>query len=96
PVCRIIDYGKFRFEQRKKEKEQRKNQKVISMKEVRLSPTIDEHDFNTILRNAIKFLEKGDKVKASIRFKGRVINHKSTGKSVLDTVSGRFAEVSTV
>lgn len=56
PVCRIMDYGKFRFEQQKKEKEQRKNQKVISMKEVRLSPTIDEHDFNTKLRNAIKFL----------------------------------------
>lgn len=55
PVCRIMDYGKFRFEQQKKEKEQRKNQKVISMKEVRLSPTIDEHDFNTKLRNAIKF-----------------------------------------
>ncbi len=64
PVCRIMDYGKFRFEQQKKEKEQRKNQKVISMKEVRLSPTIDEHDFNTKLRNAIKFLEKGDKVKS--------------------------------
>ena len=58
PVCRIMDYGKFRFEQQKKEKEQRKNQKVISMKEVRLSPTIDEHDFNTKLRNAIKFLER--------------------------------------
>lgn len=55
PVCRIMDYGKFRFEQQKKEKEQRKNQKVISMKEVRLSPTIDEHDFNTKLRNAVKF-----------------------------------------
>ena len=58
PVCRIMDYGKFRFEQQKKEKEQRKNQKVISMKEVRLSPTIDEHDFNTKLRNAIKFRER--------------------------------------
>ncbi|MCY8443141.1 translation initiation factor IF-3, partial [Bacillus spizizenii] len=76
PVCRIMDYGKFRFEQQKKEKEARKNQKIINLKEVRLSPTIDEHDFNTKLRNAIKFLEKGDKVKASIRFKGRAITHK--------------------
>lgn len=63
PVCRIMDYGKFRYEQQKKEKEARKNQKVITLKEVRLSPTIDEHDFNTKLRNARKFLEKGDKVR---------------------------------
>ncbi|MFP3361673.1 translation initiation factor IF-3, partial [Planococcus sp. SIMBA_143] len=62
PVARIMDYGKFKFEQQKKEKEARKNQKIINLKEVRLSPTIDEHDFNTKLRNARKFLEKGDKV----------------------------------
>lgn len=86
PVCRIMDYGKFRFEQQKKDKEARKNQKIINLKEVRLSPTIDEHDFNTKLRNAIKFLEKGDKVKASIRFKGRAITHKEIGQRVL-TVS---------
>ncbi len=85
PVCRIMDYGKFRFEQQKKDKEARKNQKIINLKEVRLSPTIDEHDFNTKLRNAIKFLEKGDKVKASIRFKGRAITHKEIGQRVLDT-----------
>ncbi|WP_163655763.1 translation initiation factor IF-3 [Listeria sp. PSOL-1] len=88
PVARIMDYGKFRFEQQKKDKEARKNQKVIVMKEVRLSPTIDEHDFNTKLRNARKFLEKGDKVKCSIRFKGRAITHKDIGQKVLD----RFAE----
>ncbi|MCY8619959.1 translation initiation factor IF-3, partial [Bacillus haynesii] len=76
PVCRIMDYGKYRFEQQKKEKEARKNQKIINLKEVRLSPGIEEHDFNTKLRNAIKFLQKGDKVKASIRFKGRAITHK--------------------
>ena len=69
PVARIMDYGKFRFEQQKKEREARKKQKVINVKEVRLSPTIDLNDFNTKLRNARKFLEKGDKVKASIRFK---------------------------
>lgn len=96
PVCRIMDYGKFRFEQQKKEKEARKNQKIISLKEVRLSPTIDEHDFNTKLRNAIKFLEKGDKVKASIRFKGRAITHKEIGQRVLDRFSEACAEVATV
>ena len=96
PVCRIMDYGKFRFEQQKKDKEARKNQKVISLKEVRLSPTIDEHDFNTKLRNAIKFLEKGDKVKASIRFKGRAITHKEIGQRVLDRFSEACAEVATV
>ncbi len=66
PVARIMDYGKFKFEQQKKDREVRKNQKVINMKEVRLSPTIDEHDFQTKLRNAIKFLEKGDKVKCRL------------------------------
>ncbi|MFJ5965204.1 MULTISPECIES: translation initiation factor IF-3 [unclassified Bacillus (in: firmicutes)] len=96
PVCRIMDYGKFRFEQQKKDKEARKNQKIISLKEVRLSPTIDEHDFNTKLRSAIKFLEKGDKVKASIRFKGRAITHKEIGQRVLDRFSEACAEVATV
>ncbi|MDH6597982.1 translation initiation factor IF-3 [Bacillus aerius] len=96
PVCRIMDYGKFRFEQQKKEKEARKNQKIISLKEVRLSPTIDEHDFNTKLRNAIKFLEKGDKVKASIRFKGRAITHKEIGQRVLERFSEACAKVATV
>lgn len=84
PVCRIMDYGKFRYEQQRKEREARKNQKVVNLKEVRLSPTIDEHDFNTKLRNARKFLEKGDKVKASIRFKGRAITHKGIGQKYLN------------
>jgi translation initiation factor IF-3 len=83
-----MDYGKYRFEQQKREKEARKNQKVINVKEVRLSPTIDEHDFNTKLRNGRKFLEKGDKVKATIRFRGRAITHKEIGQQVLN----RFAE----
>ena len=96
PVARIMDYGKFKFEQQKKDREIRKNQKIISMKEVRLSPTIDEHDFQTKLRNAIKFLEKGDKVKASIRFKGRAITHKEIGQRVLDRFAEACAEVSTV
>ncbi len=96
PVARIMDYGKFKFEQQKKDREVRKNQKVISMKEVRLSPTIDEHDFQTKLRNGIKFLEKGDKVKCSIRFKGRAITHKEIGQRVLDRFAEACAEVSTV
>ena len=96
PVCRIMDYGKFRFEQQKKEKEARKNQKIISLKEVRLSPTIDQHDFDTKLRNARKFLEKGDKVKASIRFKGRAITHKEIGQRVLDRFSEACADVGSI
>lgn len=96
PVARIMDYGKFKFEQQKKEKEARKNQKIINLKEVRLSPTIDEHDFNTKLRNARKFLEKGDKVKASIRFKGRAITHKEIGQRVLDRFSDECKDLATV
>ncbi|KAB7705940.1 translation initiation factor IF-3 [Bacillus aerolatus] len=96
PVARIMDHGKFKFEQQKKEKEARKNQKIINLKEVRLSPTIEEHDFNTKLRNAIKFLEKGDKVKASIRFKGRAITHKEIGQRVLDRFSEACQDVATV
>ena len=87
PVARIMDYGKYRFEQQKKRTRARKNQKVINIKEVRLSPTIDENDFNTKLKAAIKFLEKGDKVKASIRFKGRAITHKEIGQKVLELFS---------
>lgn len=96
PVARIMDYGKFRFEQQKKEREARKNQKVINIKEVRLSPTIDLNDFNTKLRNARKFLEKGDKVKASIRFKGRAITHKEIGKEVLDRLATETADIASI
>ena len=96
PVARIMDYGKFKFEQQKKDREIRKNQKVISVKEVRLSPTIDEHDFQTKLRAGQKFLEKGDKVKASIRFKGRAITHKEIGQKVLDRFAEACADISSV
>ncbi|GEK30090.1 translation initiation factor IF-3 [Kurthia zopfii] len=96
PVARVMDYGKFKFEQQKKDREVRKNQKIIELKEVRLSPTIDEHDFQTKLRNGIKFLEKGDKVKASIRFKGRAITHKEIGQRVLDRFAEACSEVATV
>jgi translation initiation factor IF-3 len=88
PVARVLDYGKYRYEQQKKAKEQRKNQKVVNTKEIRLSPTIDDHDFNTKLRQARGFIEDEDKVKVSIRFRGRAITHKDIGRDVLD----RFAE----
>ncbi|GMR69610.1 translation initiation factor IF-3 [Aerococcus viridans] len=88
PVARIMDYGKYRYEQQRKEREQRQNQKQVNLKEVRLSPTIEKNDFDTKLRQARKFLEKGDKVKASIRFRGRAITHKEIGREVLE----RFAE----
>ena len=88
PVCKIMDYGKYRFEQAKREKEARKNQHVVDIKEVRLSLNIDTHDFNTKLNNAVKFIKHGDKVKVSIRFRGREMGHPEIG---LETMN-RFAE----
>ncbi|OJF95748.1 translation initiation factor IF-3 [Alkalibacterium sp. 20] len=96
PVARIMDYGKFRYEQQKKEREARKNQKVVNIKEIRLSPTIDDHDFNTKLRNARKFLEKGDKVKVSIRFRGRAITHKELGRVVLERMADEASDISVI
>ncbi|UOQ94097.1 translation initiation factor IF-3 [Halobacillus shinanisalinarum] len=96
PVCRIMDYGKYRYEQQKKEKEARKNQTIIKLKEVRLSPGIEEHDFNTKLRNARKFLTKGDKVKASVRFRGRAITHKELGQKVLERLAEECQDVATI
>ena len=88
PVCKIMDYGKYRFEQAKREKEARKNQHIVDVKEVRLSLNIDTHDFNTKLNNALKFIRHGDKVKVSIRFRGREMGHPEIG---LDTMK-RFAD----
>ena len=88
PVCKIMDYGKYRFEQAKREKEARKSQKVIEVKEVRLGINIDVHDFNTKLRHAERFIKSGNKVKVSIRFRGREMGHQNLG---LDTMN-RFAE----
>ncbi|WP_281164820.1 translation initiation factor IF-3 [Liquorilactobacillus sicerae] len=96
PVARVMDYGKYRFELQKKQREARKKQKVINVKEVRLSPTIDVNDFNTKTKNAQKFLSKGDKVKVSIRFKGRAITHKEIGYDVLNRFAKAVAEVATV
>jgi translation initiation factor IF-3 len=88
PVCKIIDYGKSVFEQAKKEKETKKNQKVVALKEVRLSATIEEHDLEFKVKSAFKFLQDGDKVKASIRFKGREMKYTVAGQEIL----ARFAE----
>nr|SFZ88268.1 Translation initiation factor 3 [Loigolactobacillus rennini] len=96
PVARIMDYGKYRFEMQKKQRDARKKQKVVNVKEVRLSPTIDQNDFNTKLKNARKFLEKGDKVKASIRFRGRAITHKDIGREVLNRLADETKDVATV
>ncbi|MBD0379849.1 translation initiation factor IF-3 [Paenibacillus sp. WST5] len=96
PVCRIMDYGKYRYELQKKEKEARKNQKIVDIKEIRLSATIDEHDFQTKLRNAVKFLGDGDKVKASVRFRGREIAHAEIGKKVLDRLATETADISSM
>ncbi len=82
PVCKIMDYGKYKFEQAKREKEARKNQKIVDTKEVRLSLNIDTHDFNTKLNNAVKFLKHGDKVKVSIRFRGRKWDIPSLGMTL--------------
>jgi translation initiation factor IF-3 len=96
PVCRIMDYGKFKYEQAKKEKEARRNQKIIELKEVRFSSTIEEHDFQTKLRNVRKFLEDEDKVKATIRFRGREITHAEIGQQVLDRLASLCEDIAIV
>ncbi|URN96835.1 MAG: translation initiation factor IF-3 [Candidatus Pristimantibacillus lignocellulolyticus] len=96
PVCRIMDYGKFRYEQQKKEKEARKNQKVVDIKEVWFRANIDEHDYQTKFRNVVKFLNEGDKVKASVRFRGREIAHADLGKKILDRLQKEVAEICNV
>lgn len=96
PVCRIMDYGKYMFELAKKEKEARKNQKVISIKEVRISPTIEDHDFSFKVKNAYKFLQDGDKVKVSVKFRGREMNYTSLGEEVLGKFADAIKDVGTV
>ena len=96
PVCRIMDYGKYRYEQQKKEQEARRKQKVIQVKEVRFTPGIGDHDFNTKLRNTRKFIEKGDKVKASVRFRGRAITHKDLGREVLERLAEELEDVAQI
>lgn len=83
PVCKIMDYGKYKYEQARKEKEARKNQKTINVKEIRLRPSIGDNDLKTKANNAIKFLKKGDKVKVELRFRGRELGHKDIGRQVM-------------
>ncbi|WP_138494132.1 translation initiation factor IF-3 [Paenibacillus pinistramenti] len=96
PVCRIMDYGKFRYEQQKKDKEARKNQKIVDIKEVWFRSNIEEHDYQTKLRNVIKFLNEGDKVKCSVRFRGREIAHADIGQKILERVKTEVAEMSSI
>ena len=96
PVCRIMDYGKYRFEQAKREKEAKKNQKVIELKEIRLSLNIDTNDFNTKVNHATKFITGGDKVKVSIRFRGREMAHASSGLGIMQKFADACSEISNV
>lgn len=96
PVCKIMDYGKYKFDAAKKEKEARKKQKTISVKEVRLSASIEKHDFETKMRNAVKFLKSGDKVKISVVFRGREMMHTHRGNELLEQAMTMVEEVGTV
>ena len=96
PVCKLMDYGKFRFEQGKREKEARKNQHVVEIKEVRMSPGIDVNDFNVKLRNAQKFLAEGNRVKVTVRFRGREMAHTDIGRGLLVKFAEQCGEVATL
>ncbi len=96
PVCRIMDYGKFRYEQSKQEREARKKQKTITVKEIRITPTIDDHDLNVKIRASVRFLTDGDKVKATVRFRGREIAHAELGKEALNKLAEGVAEVGVI
>jgi translation initiation factor IF-3 len=96
PVCRVIDYGKFRYEQSRKEKEARKKQKVIEIKEIRMSPNIDTNDLNTKIAAARKFLTKGDRVKVTLRFRGREMAHMNNSRYMLDDFAEALADIAVV
>lgn len=96
PVCKIIDYGKFKFEQTKREKEARKNQHIVDIKEIRLSLNIDIHDFNTKVSHAMRFLKSGDKVKVSIRFRGREMGHPQHGYEIMNRFAEALSEYSNI
>ncbi len=96
PVCKIMDYGKFRFDQLKKEKEAKKNQRVVEIKEIRMSPGIDANDLNTKMRSAVKFLSDGNRVKVSVRFRGREMAHTEIGEELLTQFAANCAEVATL
>ena len=96
PVCKIMDYSKYKFELAKRDRETKKNQKVVNIKEIRLSPSIDTNDFNTKVNHTLKFLKSGDKVKITVRFRGREVNHSSLGKVLLDKFAEAIEDVAVV
>ena len=96
PVCRIMNYGKYRYEQQKRDKEARKKQRVFDIKEVKLRPGIEDHDFDVKLKNAVRFLEDGDKVKATIMFRGRELSHPELGEELLKKLEARLTEIAIV
>jgi len=96
PVCKIMDYSKFCFDQKKREKEAKKNQKVVEIKEIRMSPSIDTNDFNTKLKNAMKFLKEGNRVKVSVRFRGREMAHTNLGEKLLMDFAEACTELGTM
>ena len=96
PVCKIMDYGKFRYEQQKREKEARKKQKTFDIKEVKLRPGIEDHDFNVKYKNAVRFLEDGDKVKVTIMFRGRELSHPEHGEVLLNRMAQQLKEIAVV
>ncbi|MDE7017308.1 MAG: translation initiation factor IF-3, partial [Lachnospiraceae bacterium] len=96
PVCKIVDYGKFKYEQTRKEKEAKKKQKVIEIKEIRLSPNIDTNDLNTKVNAARKFITKGDRVKVTLRFRGREMTHMNNSKHILDDFAQALADIAVV
>lgn len=96
PVCKIIDYGKYRYEMARKEKEARKKQKTVEIKEVRLSPNIESNDLNTKINAARKFISKGDKVKVSLRFRGREMAHVQNSRHILDDFAKSLSDIATV
>ena len=96
PVCKLMDYGKYRFEQTKRDKEAKKNQRIVEIKEVRMSPGIDVNDFNVKVRNAQRFLSDGNRVKVAVRFRGREMAHTDIGKRLLEKFAADCAEVATM
>ncbi len=96
PVCRIMDYGKFKYEQQKREKEAKKKQKVVTVKEVKVRPNIEDHDYNVKLKNALRFLQEGDKVKATVMFRGRELSHPELGRQVLVRMAAELKEIANV
>jgi translation initiation factor IF-3 len=96
PVCKIMDYGKFIFEQEKRQREARKNQKVITVKEIRLSPVIEDHDIDVRVKNCIKFLKEGSKIKVSIRFRGRMISHSELGLEVMEAFYSKVEDYAVI